>query len=279
MKYFRLAFILLLVYLTIFFNIERLDFQQQNTIDIDTFVYVITIIAILSVVTLPRLAEYRIIYGYVFWYFVYFVLKLTIDRTESFLAGGVYLYLSITEMVFLGVGLWISYYVSKRLTDLEATIMNMTLFGSDRRLMTFENSSNEVQLELYRSRRFNSPLSLLVFELSEYNDSIIMNEGIKELQKEISRHYSIIRLARIFNEASRRTDLVLVKLREDQLVIVSPGITRTEAEKFVTKLEKIAKNDLNLNLRHDVKVFPEEGQTFEGLYNLAIKNIDEQKIQ
>lgn len=277
MKNFRMAFILLLLFLTVFFNIERLDIQQQNTIDIDTFVYIITIIAILSVIVFNRITDFKLIYSFIFWYAVYFVLKLTLDRTESFLAGGVYLYLSITEMVFLGVGLWISYYVSKQLTDLEATIRNMTLFGSDRRLMTFENSSNEVQLELYRSRRFNTPLSLIVFQLIENDNHVVMNEGIKELQKEISRHYSIIRLARIFNEVSRRTDLVLVKLRDDHLVIVSPGIRRNEAEKFVAKLERIAKEDLNLDLRSDVKVFPDEGQTFEGLYNLALKNISQQK--
>jgi len=271
-----MAFIVLLLFLTVFFNIERLDIQQENTIDIDTFVYIITIIAILSVIIFHRLAEFKLIYSFIFWFSVYFILKLTLDRTESFLAGGVYLYLSITELVFLGVGLWISYYVSKQLTDLEATIRNMTLFGSDRRLMTFENSSNEVQLELYRSRRFNTPLSLIVFQLTENNNQVVMNEGIKELQKEISRHYSIIRLARIFNEVSRRTDLVLVKLRDEHLVIVSPGITKSEAEKFVTKLERIAKEDLNLELRSDVKVFPDEGQTFEGLYNLALKNIGQQ---
>jgi len=277
MKNFRLAYILLLVFLTVFFNIERLDIQQENTIDIGTFVYIITIIAILSVIVIRRFAEFRLVYGYIFWFSVYFIVKLTLFRDESFLAGGVYVYLSITELVFLGTGLWIAHYVSRQLTDLEAMIKNMTLFGSDRRLMTFENSTNEVQLELYRSRRFNTPLAVIVFQIDENNEEVVMNQGIIELQKEISRHYSIIRLARLFNKQSRRTDLVLVKLREDHLVILSPGITRAEAEQFVSKLEVIAKNDLNLQLRSDVKVFPEEGQTFEGLYNLAIKHIGQQK--
>lgn len=230
MKNFRLAYILLLVFLTIFFNIERLDIQQENTIDIGTFVYVITIIAILSVIVVRRFAEIKLVYGYIFWFFVYFAVKLTLFRDESFLVGGVYVYLSITELFFLGTGLWISHYVSRQLSDLESTIKNMTLFGSDRRLMTFENSSSEVQLELYRSRRFNTPLSVIVFKIDENNNEVVMNQGIIELQKEISRHYSIIRLARLFNKESRRTDLVLVKLREDHLVILSPGITRSEAE-------------------------------------------------
>ena len=46
MRQLRRSILLLLLALTIFFNIERLDFNQQNVIDIQSFVYVLAIVVV-----------------------------------------------------------------------------------------------------------------------------------------------------------------------------------------------------------------------------------------
>ncbi|MEJ2487446.1 MAG: hypothetical protein P8Y68_17110 [Anaerolineales bacterium] len=274
MKNFRKAIIGLVIFLTVFFNIERLDIGTENTININTFVYAISIVAIFSAIISKRITEFPIIYGFVLWFFIYVVLKIYFLEGETIFDGGVELYLAITEVSFLTISLILGRYTAQLLFDLESTVENITLIGAGNRVKAFNEADEDIQLEIYRSRRFNAPLSIITIPVENGLDQIKLNTMIKEMHDDILKHYSVIRLAKVFKNNSRRTDTILVKMDEDQLVVIAPQTNKDEAVRLVSNLQEATRTDLNMNFQFSIRTFPEDGHTFEKLYKLTLDDIE-----
>lgn len=269
MKSYRFSLIALLIHLTVFFNIERLDFGAENIIDIDTSVYILTIIAVLLVISISRVAHVNLLFGYIFWLGVYLFWKLVIDPTNSPLLGGIYTYISITEVTFLVVALVLAHNVANKLDDVEQTIMGITLLGASDKVMMFEEARENIKMEIYRSRRFEIPISLLLVSPDESSPDVSINQTMKEFQDDILQHYTIVRLARILSKMTRRTDLLVLRFETNQIMLLSLGIDKDNATNLANKIREIAKKNLNLDLNVGITTLPNEAETFERMYQLA----------
>ena len=75
MKHLRTSIMALLMALSIFFNIERLDFGVDNLIDIHSFTYLLVIAAVTSILMVPKLSQWPAYYSYSLWLAVYFLLR------------------------------------------------------------------------------------------------------------------------------------------------------------------------------------------------------------
>lgn len=269
MKSYRFSLIALLIHLTVFFNIERLDFGAENIIDIDTSVYVLTIIAILLVIAVNRVAQVNLIFGYIFWLGVYLTWKLVIDPTKSPLLGGIYTYISITEVTFLVVALVLAHNVADKLDDVEQTIMGITLLGASDKVKMFDEARDNIKMEIYRSRRFEIPISLLLLSPDDSSPEVDINQTIEEFQDDILKHYTIVRLARILSKMTRRTDLLMLRFETNEIMLLSLGIDKDNASSLANKVKDIAKKNLNLDLNVGITTLPNEAETFERMYQLA----------
>ena len=99
MNHFRWLLVQLLVMLSLFFNIERFDFGQNNLIDIHSFVYVIGTVAVVATILLPLFARLAVSWVILFWFVVFVLFKL-LSLSERSIWGGVYTYLTLTEGAF-----------------------------------------------------------------------------------------------------------------------------------------------------------------------------------
>lgn len=274
MKNFRKAILAVIFFLTILFNIERLDIGTENTIDINTFVYVISIISIFLVILSKRISDLPIYNGFILWFSIYFFIKFIIIKSNPVLEGEADLYLAITEISFLSISILIGYYTAKIFFDLESTVENITLIGTNNRVITFNEANEDIQLEIYRSRRFNTPLSIITIPISSDFDHLTINSIVKEMQDEILKHYSVIRLAKVFQNYSRRTDKILVNLGNDELVVLAPQTDKVQAKKLILNLQDATRSKLKMEFLYSIKTFPEDGQTFEKLYKAALVDFE-----
>src|SRR5687767_13475440 len=97
MQHIRRSILLLVSMLAMFFNIERLDFGQDNIIDISTFVYVLTLIAVMATLLIPRLGQLRTLPLVALWTLGYVSMRL-LAGVERPIIGGLYTYLTLTEL-------------------------------------------------------------------------------------------------------------------------------------------------------------------------------------
>jgi hypothetical protein len=277
MRSFRKAIIGLVLFLTVFFNIERLDFGSENIINFNTFVYIITISAILLVIIIKDVATIPLLIGHSFWFLIYFFIKFIYFKDQLVFVDKSYIYLTIAELLFLYAGLTLGRYTSKLLSDLESTVENMSLVGTEARIKHFGEASEAIQVEMYRTRRFNSPLSVITIGVEKGIDEIVINDIVKEMQNDILKHYSLFRLAKLIHNLTRTTDIVLLKQAEDQLVLLAPQTGKEGAIEFIKKFRKETLEKFNIEFPFSIKTFPDDGHTFEDLYNLSAKDLFEKR--
>ncbi|MEJ2757057.1 MAG: hypothetical protein P8046_01120 [Anaerolineales bacterium] len=276
MRNFRKAIIGLVLYLTFFFNIERLDIGQENLVNINTYVYVLTILAIFFVISFRKIGQMNPIYGFVFWFSLYFIMQIINADGRSFWQGGIYIYLTITEIALMGVGLAVGHYTANILFDLESTVENITLIGTSSRVKQFDQAGEEIRQEMYRSRRYKAPLSVITMTTANNPASnISINSAVKEMQEEILKHYTVISLAKNFEKLVRRSDMILVELAEDQLVLIAPGTSKEDAYTIINKMQTVSKAKMDTEFPYAVKTFPEDGHTFEELYSQSIEELNQ----
>ena len=265
----RYSLILFLFALCIFLNIERVDIGGQvDVVDIQTFVYFLATISVFSAILLP---EYwrpptGLLVG--LWLVVYLFGKFFVFCCQPFL-GGIYTYLTITEVGMIVVLVWTAYRVGKDLWDLEETVANVTLEGVSPRVKRLDQAEDDISQELARSRRYDTPLSVMVLkvhpETIEFNIDCTENDILRGMMK----RYTLNKLLRLLDRDLRRTDLVLEQHKEDQVILILPETSTEDIDTLADRVQNIAQEKLEIDVICGYASFPKDALTFDALVDQA----------
>jgi hypothetical protein len=272
MKSIRVSFLLLAAHMAFLYNIERIDFGQENVINIQTYVYIIITLAIFSIILFPVLLKYNIIYGFVFWVGIYFILKFTVFF--EFFVGGIYTYITITEITFLVSAIFLSYNFSKDLYDAEETIKNLIFTRVDSGIKGLREARDDIQKEIYRSRRYQQPLALMLFDYNDADLTTILNMTVMEIQRTAIQYYVEASMFRGISKTLRRTDILIEDSSKGRFLLLSPELNDSAAQVLIDRIKTKGKKEFGVDLKSSVVVFPEDAVTFEDLLNSAIESLD-----
>ncbi|SRR6266498_2252913 len=257
----------LLIFLVILFNIERLDIGGKNVINLETEIYaliVITIILILSVKWLQTVRQPILI---ALSTGMYFVFKLVLISQRP-LVGGIYTYLSVTELAFLIVAVLLAQNLALNIKDFEQAVENFA-FANLRKVKRVQEADEEIQAEIYRSRRFRRPLSIIMLEQDSSKTQKNINKLVEDTQRAIIQQYTFVMIAKELTAQLRRTDLLLENGKKGRLIILSPDTDLTSAETLIDRLAQNAEFPVNFG----AATFPDHALTFEQLLEFAEKNL------
>jgi GGDEF domain-containing protein len=268
MTHLRRSVVALVINLAIFYNIERLDFGARDVVDIQSFVYILGLAGVLSVLLVPWLARQRVTISLVIWAGIYFVFKLLIFSNRPLL-GDVYTYLTITEIALLLISVWWAHDVGRLLLDFEEAVKNITFADISRRVRKLEDAQEDIQTELIRSRRHNHPLTVMVVEPEADSIQVALNRTIEEVQRAMMTRYVTTSLARVISNQLRRTDMVLDQRDKGRFVILSPDTNAANAAALADRIQAAAAVQLGVLVSCGVASFPDEALTFEELVHQA----------
>jgi len=273
MKSLPRSIVLLLIALAIFFNIERLDFQEENFVDIQTFVYVLGTVAVASIIFIPLLWRLPVSLLLIFWGGLYLVCKQILFYRDP-LVGGVYTYLTITEITLLLLVIWLTHRLAKTLLDFEEAVKNIT-FVKSRKVQSLDEATAEIQKEMFRSRQYHRPLSLVVVEPEPASIKSSLNRVVQEVQQKMMTRYALTSLARVFSEELRRSDVVIEQREQGRFIILCPETSRDELGQVIEQLQISAAERVGVTLRYGTASFPDEAFTFDALVNRAVSHFSE----
>jgi GGDEF domain-containing protein len=267
MMHLRRSIIALLFGLTFFFNIERMDFGQRNIIDIQAFVYIVGIIAVVSMITIPTLWKWPLPVSLILWLGVYLLYKLWIFNGRPLL-GGIHTYLSITEAALLSLMVALAHNVGRGLHDFEEAVKNITLSDVNRRVRRMDESIEDVRMELARSRRHQRPLTVVVVEAKPESIQVALHRTVQEVQRAMMTRYVVTSLARVIGNQLRRTDMVLDQRDRGRFIILSPDTNVASSAIVVDRIQSAAEQ-LGVSLACGIASFPDDALTFEELVHRA----------
>lgn len=265
----RLYLIALLLFTGIALNIERLDFgAQEDLINLASFVYWLFGFSVMSTVLVPRrwkISTRTIVF---FWVAVYLVIKIWL-KNERPMFGGIYTYLSITEIFIFVTLIILTRLVMENLYNLEETVANITLVDVSSRVKNFDTAIPDINKEFVRSRRYQRPLGLIVVRLNSKNDQINIDNISKDILRTMISRYSMRNLIRDIDKNIRRPDLILEQYEENRIILLLPEADNKATQTVSENIQELAKTQFGSPVTIGVAAFPNDAITFEDLVNHA----------
>ena len=260
---------LFVLWLILFFNLER----AAEAVNLASFVYVYVPVMSIIVLIFPQFVK-------IFSEKIFVLLILTLFFLQKLIFGydiaGPHLPITITEIVSIFFAYVMAKKISLIVSDFEDTVGNLTFqqIGLPPRL--YETTDTEdLYREVKRCRRFQHPLALLIIQNDFDPNAIKHSKILEEMQKTFSARYAQTRLAKLYSDKVRDTDLVVIK--KDEIVLLLPETSQDGAESLLNELRKIANDDLNLNLSCGMSMFPDSAVTLNGLMEMAYLDLEQNK--
>jgi GGDEF domain-containing protein len=261
----RWHIVALIIWLAIFFNIERLDIGSANTINLAPEVYVVGLLAVLIPMVSPF--RQRPVWLSMGAALALLAVGLFINPVPDF--GGFYTYLTLVEIFMVLVTVALAYRASGALEEFRQAVETMTLSEKGSRLHTLASAHDLVQTEMSGSRRTQRPLSLVLFQADATSLNAMMHRFVAELQRSMMQRYVLAMAARVISRSLRRTDLIIEDHKPGRLVLVAPETPQEAAEVLGDRLVRLLQQRLGITARYGVASFPQQALTFEDLLHRA----------
>ncbi len=267
----RKAILYLVVFLAVVYNVERLDLGRTNLIDISSVVYIVILGAVTSIVLVPAFSRLPLRLQLGSWMALYLAARVgmlfVVDRP---LWGGIYTYLTITEVSLIVAAILLARNVADHLGDFEEAVKNITLADISHRVSHITEAYEEVQKEIMRSRRHNYPVSIMLVEPDRGSVQVALNRSVLEIQQAMMTRYVLTSLMRITKDMTRRTDIIIDQAMDnDSFVVFCPDTTGEDALLLANRLQDAIRDQLGVRVCCGLATFPDEALTFETLIERA----------
>lgn len=272
MRNLKTTMLYLIAVLVFFYNIERVDITTQDVINIQSYVYILVTLVVLATLMFPVLAKYGRVKGLIAWLTIYAIVKVWFYSSSLPFIGTGNIYLVMIEVLFISLAWLVSLNLAETVIDIEDTYNNLFFLGDEEHIKIYQNSENLIKSEVYRSRRFNIPLSVLCLDVDKSAIAIGSNKTMEEIQQRLLKRSSIVYMANQIAQHLRKSDNLLVDIKGQRLYILSPGTDSSGIKSLEEKINVVSKNDLGIQMRIGAATFPDEANTFDDLLQVVSIN-------
>ncbi len=276
MKRLPLSIILVIIFFAFFFNIERIDVGEQEIVNINTFVYVLVTITVVLIIMSPTLRRMNPIWLLILSNLTYFLFKNYVYQAHPFW-GGYFTYVTLVEITMLNLGVILARWVGWNLDDFEKAVENIT-FAEIKRASNLKDAVESINNEIYRSRRYNHPLTMIMVEPLKGSQEMILNQSVREVQESMISRYISISLARALREYIRRTDLLVEQPDKGRFIVITPETGKEESNRVVDKIFE-ASRSIGAEVAVGLCSFPEDALTLEDMLGRAEIDLAENEIE
>lgn len=251
-------------YLFVVLVLGQLDRSDTPVINFAAYFYLTAIFIVPVMIFVPSLHKVSVVVPMFFWGAIYFALLRIIDRSGT---GSVNVEVVVLEIVFLEIGVWLSYQLAVAIESSES-LMDILAQGTfPHRAIELEAASEKIKNEFARSRRFHRPLALIIVHAFPKDEEVV-REMLKSLQRDVLTRLSNSRIGQAVGEAIRQTDL-LIRDNVGRYVVLCPETNMENVIFLAERISKIVEERTGLQVNCGVASFPDEALTFEDLLYLA----------
>ncbi|MEE9398181.1 MAG: hypothetical protein V3V31_14335 [Methylococcales bacterium] len=273
MKRIQQSIIGLVICLSLFLNIERLDYVEDNVINISSFVYVlgiVTVVAIIAFRPVWRLSKSTLVIATLA---IYLFCK-TVLFTKQPLLGGIQSYVSFTEVILLCLLIILARRFARALQKLEELLAALTLPDGGPSVRTLEEAAEEVKAEMHLSRRHERSLSVVVVDYKCEQNQEMLGRIFDDLKSLLESRYAASCFARLINSAIRRTDRLIEVRGQNRFIVLCHETDGDGLSQLLQRIQSGAENEMGADIAFGTASFPDEALTFEELLNKAETRLD-----
>jgi hypothetical protein len=273
MRYLRLRFVVLIIWLLGLFGFERLNLGLANdsALNLASWVYVLAGCAAIFVLLVPNrrwvlpTVSIATVLAYV-----------TLRALEPVpLIAGLYKFVTVTELLALTMSIGLSWWVSIAIADFYGAVEAISMPEGYGQLLKYEAISERMQLELGRARRHQRPVSMAVVELDSSTVSESFHEAVRAAQASMHERYMMVQAGVFLSRHLRETDVVSLDERSGRFVLLLPETSSVQTDTLLRRLAQQLESTWGMRFRYSMADFPNDALTTEELLRSAGQNLRE----
>ena len=277
MRQLRFWLIITGVWLTFFFNIERIIFNRfdTNIIRSDTYIFV-AIVALLPLL-LPRLHNFSfssiliivtVLFLYIWYQSPRWGQSVTVHYPQTN-ALSMLTILQVNAIILTGL---LSRQISYSLNEFEYIVAKITFGHIGARPTPFAEEQSGMYREVRRAARYGRPLVMIAIKIDEESIQTPLPQMVKDVQKAMMKEFTLASIAESLDENLLSFDTIA--LRDNCFIITMPETSAQDIPTVVQRLESAIKEKFGIAVGIGAASFPNEAVTFEHLVELAIEKAD-----
>lgn len=250
-------------WLFILYNIERI----HEPINLASFIYVLSALAALVFLLFPWFQKAPLQ-----WSLLAIVPSvLPLKWCFGYSVGGNALPITVTELVVVSLTVILARQLGFCLEEVRsATISALAMHLRDNST-PFESAQEQLYREVRRARTFNRPLSLLAISPAIKADPNSLDRFSKEILHEAVDRFARMRFAKVLTECTRDSDILTYD--NGYFVALLPETDRRMATEIIESLRSASQQELELDVKFGLSVFPDDEVTLVRLLERATAHL------
>ena len=268
MKRMRILIVVFVIWLFLFYNIERLS----ENIDITDVAYTFLPLLAAFIVLVPRLRQIPLRWLLLAPVPVFLVLKAWLKSR----VWGRSLPLTITEICCIGVTTILAYLISNEVSEFEQAVAHITI-GQSSRLDRSSSSSGQAEMyrEVKRARHYQRPLTIMAVKVEEKSYQVAIDRMVQEAQRAMMKQYVLSDLAnKLCDELE---DYNIVAWTNEHFVLLLPEVKPEQLPDMINRLCEVMSQQVGVTLQIGTASLPEDGVTFDMLAERAIQEMNREQ--
>jgi len=265
MKRMRFLVAILIIWLFLFYNIERLSEPIDLTKAAYTFV---PLVAALTIVV-PPLRKVPLWGLLLVPIPIFLMLKVAIGLPVL----GTTLPLTVTEVCAIAVTITLARLVSNGVGEFESAVAHITIGRADTLPEPFSTGQSHMYRELKRARHYQRPLTLMAIGVEEESIQVALDRMVREAQQAMMKRYVLSDVARVL--CNNLEDYNIIAQNNNHFLILLPEVTTEQLPSLAGGLCQVVSEQVGVNLKIGIASFPEDAMTFDGLVKRAVGEMQE----
>jgi GGDEF domain-containing protein/membrane protein implicated in regulation of membrane protease activity len=254
----------LIVWLFLFYNIERLSDPINLSSVAYTFVPLMAVLTILA----PRLRKVPLGVLLVIPIPIFLVFKAWVGRP----IWGTAIPLTVTEICVIALTTILARWVSSGLSEFESAIAHITIGRVGKLPEPFSTGQGEMYREVRRARHHQRPLMLMAIGVEEESVQVALDRMVQEVQRAMMKQYVLSGVSKIL--CDELADYNIIAQRNDHFLALLPEVTPAKLTDLIERLHKTVSERVGVTLQIGTASFPEDAMTFESLMEKAVREMD-----
>jgi GGDEF domain-containing protein len=264
MKRMRLLVAMLIIWLFLFYNIERLSRPVDIAGPAYTFVPLVAVLTML-VPSLRRLPVW-VLLG------VPIPMYLALKAWTPHEVWGAAMPLTVTEICVIAITTLLARRVSNGVDEFESAIAHITIGQVDSLPESFATGQAEMYREMRRARHHQRPLALMAIGVEEESIQIALDRMVHEAQQAMMKRYVLSDVARTL--CDELEDYNIIAQSNDHFLVLLPEVTSEHLSDLSGRLHSALSDRLGVTLQIGSASFPEDAVTFKSLVEKAVGEMD-----
>jgi GGDEF domain-containing protein len=269
MKSMRWKITLAVLWLSLLFNIERLDFDKGATLNLASSFYVLAAASAGLFLLVPM--NRRIAYVAGAGMFIAYTLLKVASPVPVF--QGLHKYLTITEMVAILITMYLTWLVNQGLQDFEHAVEAISLPKGRAGLLEYDQMQERIRAEMGRARRHQHPISVAAIELDPVTSEAALHRAVRDAQAALIKRYVQVQFGVFLTKHIRETDVIAHQDSDGHFLLLAPETPGEQVEGMLARLSNQVEENLGLRFHYNIADFPKTALTSDELVHKATEKL------